>query len=111
MKTTIRSTILVILSLACVLCLIACNTVDASGLWENATYRKDMSFGNGAKTVVVEVKVEDQIITFTIKTDKDTVGAALLEHELIAGETSEYGLYVLKVIIEDITYRSHDRNP
>ena len=94
MKTTIRSTILVILSLACVLCLIACNTVDASGLWENATYRKDMSFGNGAKTVVVEVKVEDQIITFTIKTDKDTVGAALLEHELIAGETSEYGLYV-----------------
>lgn len=35
--------------------------------------------------------------SFVIKTDKATVGEALLELELIAGEDSEYGLYVKTV--------------
>ena len=34
---------------------------------------------------------------FLVKTDKTTVGAALLEVELIAGEDSQYGLYVKTV--------------
>ncbi len=34
---------------------------------------------------------------FEIHTDKETVGAALLELELIAGDESEYGLYVKTV--------------
>ena len=34
---------------------------------------------------------------FKIHTDAETVGAALLEHGLIEGEESEYGLYVKKV--------------
>ena len=34
---------------------------------------------------------------FEIHTDKATVGEALLEHNLIEGEESEYGLYVKKV--------------
>ena len=71
--------------------------VAPEGVWANATYRKDMEFGNGAKTVVVEVKAADQTVAFTVKTDKDTVGAALLEHDLIAGEDSAYGLYVKTV--------------
>ena len=70
------------------------NTVDKAGLWENATYLKDKEFGKGAITVEVEVKVEDQSVTFTINTDKTTLGDALLEHGLIAGEESQYGLYV-----------------
>lgn len=97
MKRVINSTISVLLVLMCVICLVSCNAVDKTGVWENATYRKDMSFGDGAKVVVVEVKAEDQTVTFTLNTDKDTVGAALLEHELIAGEESEYGLYVKTV--------------
>ena len=97
MKKVINSTISVLLVLMCVICLVSCNAVDKTGVWENATYRKDMSFGDGAKVVVVEVKAEDQTVTFTLNTDKDTVGAALLEHELIAGEESEYGLYVKTV--------------
>ena len=68
--------------------------IPANGVWQNATYRKDTEFGSGAKTAVVQVKAEDQIVTFTIKTDKDTVGAALLEHGLIAGEEGQFGLYV-----------------
>ena len=35
--------------------------------------------------------------SFEIHTDKTTVGEALLEVELIEGETGEYGLYVKKV--------------
>lgn len=35
--------------------------------------------------------------TFAITTDKTTVGAALLEEGLIAGEDGQYGLYVTEV--------------
>ena len=97
MKQTIKITVSALLSLIMLLSLFACNTVDAEGLWADATYRRDMEFGKGAKTAVVEVVVADEMITFTIHTDKETVGAALLEHDLIAGDESEYGLYVKKV--------------
>ena len=70
------------------------NTVEKTGVWANATYLKDMTFGNGAKTIVVEVKAADSIVKFTIKTDKSTVGDALLENNLIAGEDGPYGLYI-----------------
>lgn len=33
-------------------------------------------------------------VTFTVKTDADTVGKALLDQGVIAGEDSSYGLYV-----------------
>ena len=97
MKKTIQSTVTVILALIFIVALVSCDTVEKTGVWENATYRKDTELGNGAKTVVVEVKAEDQQVTFTVKTDKDTVGAALLEHGLIAGEEGAYGLYVKQV--------------
>ena len=70
------------------------NSVEKTGVWKNATYLKDSTFGEGSKTLTVEVKAENQSVKFTIKTDKDTVGAALLEHNLIAGDEGAYGLYV-----------------
>ena len=94
MKRTIKSAVALMLAILVIFAIASCNTVDKAGLWENAKYRKDMELGNGAKTVVVEVKAGEEKVTFTIKTDKNTVGAALLEHELIAGEESQYGLYV-----------------
>ena len=97
MKNTIKSTLLILLAFACLFCFIGCNTVEKTGVWENATYRKDMQFGEGAKTVIVEVKAQERSVTFTIKTDKDTVGAALMEHALIDGEEGPYGLYVKAV--------------
>ena len=98
MKKMIRSVVLVALVLSFVLCLVSCNEkIDAEGLWENATYRSDKEFGKGEKTIEVEVKVEEQSVTFTIHTDADTLGDALLEHELIAGEDSQYGIYVKTV--------------
>lgn len=97
MKKVINSTALVAMSLVLIVCLFACNTVEKTGIWEDATYLKDMEFGKGAKTVTVEVTAEDQSVKFIVHTDKDTVGAALLEHGLIAGEESKYGLYVKTV--------------
>lgn len=98
MKKIIQSAISVTLVLFCILSLAACgNSVAKEGAWETATYFKDTALGDGSKTVVVEVKAEESSVTFTIKTDKKTVGDALLEHSLIAGDQSEYGLYVKKV--------------
>lgn len=54
--------------------------------------------GEGDSTFAFEVITEDEISQmFEIKTDADTVGEALLELELIAGDDSEYGLYVKTV--------------
>ena len=94
MKNTKRILALALVALLLALSLVSCNTVDKTGVWETATYCRDMTFGSGMRTAVVEVKAEEQMVTFTVKTDKTTVGAALLEHGLIAGEESTYGLYV-----------------
>ena len=113
MKNTVKFLLSLILVLACILTCVACSdtvenpktneeettnsesgSISPTGLWENAIYYEDTEFGNGAKTVVVEVKAEEQTVSFTIKTDKDTVGDALLEYDLIAGDDSQYGLYV-----------------
>jgi len=50
------------------------------------------------KSFTFEVVDKDgNIETFGITTDKSTVGAALLEEGLIAGEDGQYGLYVTEV--------------
>ena len=114
----IRTIISVILAVVCVLCFASCgntsenttteapasdgttaeNTLtESSDLWSSATYTENKEFGEGEKTVVCEVKVEEKTVTFTIKTDKATVGEALLEHQLIAGDEGAYGLYIKQV--------------
>ena len=100
MKKVLNSTISIVLAIMCLFSLAACESADTaqqSSLWESAAYLKDTEFGEGAKTVVVEVTAEDKTVTFTIKTDADTVGEALFEHDLIAGEDAEYGLYIKAV--------------
>ena len=67
---------------------------NQNGIWTNALYQNDTEIGEGAKTVQVEVKAGEKSVTFTIHTDKETLGDALLEHNLIAGEKGAYGLYV-----------------
>ena len=66
-------------------------------LWKNATYTKDTELGEGSKTFMFKVDAEGYAIIFTIHTDEETVGAALLAHNIIAGEDSQYGLYVKTV--------------
>lgn len=86
-----------ILVLATVFLLVSCNTVDKTGSWEGAIYLKDTELGKGAKTVEVEVKADEQSVTFTIHTDKETLGDALKEHSLVEGEEGAFGLYVKRV--------------
>ena len=66
-----------------VLCCISCNSIDADGLWENATYRKDTTVGEGAKEVKLDVVIGEQSITITLKTDGELLGTAMYEEGLI----------------------------
>jgi len=95
MKQRIQSITTIFLSLILILSLASCQEkLPKTGLWENAAYRADKEFGKGAKTVVVEVVAEEQKVIFTIHTDQETVGAALQEHNLIAGDDGQFGMYV-----------------
>ena len=69
----------------------------AEGLWGNAKYNENTALGNGSKTLTVIVEAEEKKVVFTIKTDKETVGEALLEHSLIEGEIQQYGMYIKAV--------------
>ena len=66
-------------------------------LWESATYTQNQTFGEGKTTIEVEVKAEEKSVTFTINTDKENLADALLEHKLVDGDDSQYGLYIKKV--------------
>jgi hypothetical protein len=98
MRKTITSTISVILALVFIFCLASCSDKrDNKDLWADATHTEDKEFGDGAKTITVTVEAQDKSVTFTVHTDKKTVGEALSEHGLIEGEEGPYGLYVKKV--------------
>ena len=88
----------IILALTLILCLAACgDTADKAGIWANAVYTENTTLGEGAKTVTLDVTIEDKTVTFTVKTDADTVGAALLDNGIITGEDGPYGLYIKSV--------------
>ena len=97
MKKIIRSAVSVLLSLVLIFALVACGKTDNASLWANATYTEDTAFGEGGKTVQVEVVVGDKSVTLTVNTDAETLGEALFAHGLIDGEDSAYGLYLKTV--------------
>jgi hypothetical protein len=66
-------------------------------LWENALYTDDTSFGDGKKEVRVTVVAGEEDVVFTLHSDKDNIGDALLEHGLVEGEDGPYGLYIKSV--------------
>lgn len=72
------------------------NTAETD-LWSSAVYKEDTELGAGSKTFLTEVSAEEYSVTFTVHTDKETVGEALKEQELIAGEQGAYGLYIKTV--------------
>lgn len=87
-----------ILALTFVLCFASCGeTVDSATLWDSAVYTEDTTVGQGKKTLTLEVKIEDKTVTFTVNTDADTVGTALIDNGIIEGEDGLYGLYIKKV--------------
>ena len=98
MKTRFKNLTVVCCLLLAIVILIGCaEKIPAEGKWKDAKYLQDTEFGKGAKTVTVEVVVGEQSVEFEIHSDKTYLADALLEHKLIEGDDSEYGLYVKKV--------------
>lgn len=95
MKQTRLLSLFLVLVLA--LSFVACAQPDLGELWTDATHKQNKTFGSGSKTIEVEVVAGESSVTFTIHTDKETVGAALIEHNLIEGDAGAYGLYIKKV--------------
>ncbi|MBP3375353.1 MAG: DUF4430 domain-containing protein [Clostridia bacterium] len=83
MKKTLLSASALLLAVITLLCFVSCEKVDATGIWENATYLSDTTVGKGEKTVTVEIVAAEQSITLTVKTDKNDLGAALYELGII----------------------------
>ena len=83
MKKTLKMTAALVLIIAFVMSVCACAKIPAEGLWENATYRKDTTLGEGSKTVTVDVEVGEYSVAITIKTDAKTLGEALYAEGVI----------------------------
>ncbi len=119
-KTRLLSVIFTVIAVFSVFSVTACgqkaeNTPTSSvsakedKLWAEATYTEDKTFGEGAKTVTVEVIAGDKSVTFTLKTDKENLADAMLEHKLVEGDNDQYGLYIKKVngILADYNIDQH----
>ena len=85
-----------VLALVMVLVMVGCGQKDNGVV--NGVAKDGATIGEGAKSFTMEVVDKDGgKVTFTVKTDADTVGKALLDQGVIAGENSSYGLYVKTV--------------
>lgn len=70
---------------------------EAATNGKTAVYAEDTALGEGEKAFICKVTDESKTVVFTVHTDAETVGAALMEHNLIAGDEGEFGLYVKTV--------------
>ena len=126
-KQTLRTLLCLLLAVllaAAALCMTGCNkqeqetpapgTEAASGAQTTAapetTGAKPVtetrtSMGEGQKAFDFDGTFSNgETACFTIHTDAETVGEALLEQKLIAGDESEWGLYVKTVCDETLDY-------
>ena len=98
MKTKFKNLTVVCCLLLAIVMFIGCSEkIPAEGRWKDAIYLENTEFGEGAKTVVVKVVAGEQSIEFTVHSDKSILGDVLLEHKLIEGEDSQFGIYIKKV--------------
>lgn len=103
-KKLICIMIALLLVLASAVAFVACKNSDGDKQEEKSDsedhgelYKSDTELGSGSVTVFVDVVAYGKKVTFTVRTDKKTLGEALLEHGLIEGSVEAYGLYVKKV--------------
>lgn len=99
MKKTTTKLLCALLLAALVLTLSGCAQKDAApAATQQAATLTGGEIGKGEKAFpFTVVDKEGKETNFTVHTDKETVGDALLAAGLIEGETSQYGLYVKKV--------------
>ena len=95
-------TMLLIMTMA--VSVIACGKKEEVST-ETTVYEDGAVIGEGATSFeLTVVNMAGEEATFEVKTDEDTVGAALLENNMIAGEDGDYGLYVKTVNGETVDY-------
>ena len=100
MKTTIFKKplsffVCIVLITAMALTAIGCNDNKTSDPYYTVTVSDGAVLGEGAKEFSLEiVDGEGKSVNATVKTDKATVGEALLDLKLIAGDDDQYGLYI-----------------
>lgn len=99
MRTTIKFHRVV--SLLLVLFCVAAATLTACGLGTTdlgATIIAEKEVGEGAKTITfTAVDGENQATVFTVHTDAEFLRGALEPHGIIAGDDTEYGMWVSTV--------------
>lgn len=97
MKQTANRLLALLLAMMMTLSLAACGKApQASGV--TLPVQDGATIGQGSKTITVEVTdAEGKTVCFTVNTDQETVGAALQELGVVAGEQSSYGLYIKSV--------------
>lgn len=93
MKKNFKGLVAVLLVLMLALAMASCSS---GGNDELITVKDGDVVGDGAIAMAVKIVDEDEI-NVTVKTDEKTVGAALVNAGLIAGEDSQYGLYIKTV--------------
>ena len=105
-KNGLNKLLALLLALVMVLALAACGNKaqdnggasDDANVVTDGTVADGATVGKGATAFTVEVaQLDGTSITFTVNTDKATVGEALLELGIVAGDDTEYGLYVKTV--------------
>ena len=100
-------TMLLIMTMA--VSVIACGKKEEVST-ETTVYEDGAVIGEGSKSFeFTVVNMAGEEATFEVKTDEDTVGAALLENNMIAGEDGDYGLYVKTVNGETVDYDKDEK--
>ena len=103
MKTTIfrkplSFIVCIVLITAMALTAIGCNDNKTPTAYGTITVKDGDTIGEGAIEFPLEiVDGEGNSVNVTVKTDKTTVGEALLDVKLIGGDNGDYGLYVKEV--------------
>ena len=95
MKNITKNTFSIIFVILLSISLFSCSANNTpKDIWESATYTENQEFGNGEKTITLDVVAEEKSTEFTVHTDKENLGDALQEFDLISGDEGAYGLYV-----------------
>lgn len=105
-KNGLNKLLALLLALVMVLALAACGNKeqdnggagDDANVVTNGVVADGATVGEGKTAFTVEVvQMDGTSIKFTVNTDKATVGEALLDLGIVAGDTTEYGLYIKTV--------------
>ena len=103
MKKNISSILCLVMILAMCFGMVACSSKTEAPAATEATVAEDgvvvledgKTYGEGATAFTFAVTdLDGNTVTVTVKTDEETVGAALVALNMVSGSTSEYGLMV-----------------